>query len=915
MHTCVSLSPPFLSFRICKVACPGGSAVPKAKPFFWLLSHKKMSEGVGGLMRWEPVMIRCEPNIACRFGNTCSLQYEGTGCAKCKFGYWSHPKTRICTPCGFEQKMAMVIVSGLGVCASFGVLVGVSSFMRFKSDLQFRHKLFEALKQNIVKPLKKSKALFKFANAGSKGAMKSCTIEVYPEDVGMSLPYMMKKDLGVGLRVDSEGLIHVTGIKRDSPLRGKISPDWQLTTLNTRRIKAVNDADVSAQISRARLPMRMTFAFKRADIPDESGSDDELNFDDDRKAVVVLISIMNSFSALSSFDFEWPDLFSQLAALAAQFAFDLNFFKPECSVKAKFSVRWMGFLMVPYGMVGPLVTSFFISRFFTLRGQGPDARYVKNWNLQGAVAKVMCVLAIVLMPFHISQIIIPFCCIDQGGGIRKVAAAPDIRCDLEGDAEYKVLFRVGCVALFNVVCFYSFLMTCIIKCFWWQYTNVSRQTIPFYCAIVETSVQAQRGYQKNVRKRVNENVASVMAWMVPPESMELREKICSAIEHLAWRGRHIQQTVNSRRQQGTHAENRYLGLSELMNYGSFFEPDPLVEEAKSKATIAAESVRVMRAKQKFKFKRHSPLSVHGNFVTYGWIFIVNQFMRSMITNLVLNITKATLTVVGACFQMVVFAFNVLLLLHFKPYLAKRIVYSEIILLVALFMVLWAAVIKDLLSNHEQASELTHYIGYMSMMINTMAITIMILALILPFWNASFTVIKIARAIKGEESLLNMIHWNQYKKQELETQIERAIMEKDGILWSTPELMKEEGHDGFSSAELLKIAMNEFYPTVGKVLNELRAGELSKQSPEERAKLIKFVELVRANAKTVSAGVDLHDKMTIAQMIEETTKGQNAQQDEGADESKSRKSDRKSARVSDTVAGGQGGKTGRGSIAG
>merc|ERR1712054_561971 len=143
------------------------------------------------------------------------------------------------------------------------------------------------------------------------------------------------------------------------------------------------------------------------------------------------------------------------------------------------------------------------------------------------------------------------------------------------------MVKITIMATINISCFYSFLLSCIYKSYWWQYTIKQREVTPFYCAMVESSVCAQMGYHKGVRKRIDENVSSTIGWHIPWEQLRLREEVTQAITSLGWRSRLVQQVVVQRKKQEIPKDMQMDGLLELVNYGDMFEEN---EGASKKTT-------------------------------------------------------------------------------------------------------------------------------------------------------------------------------------------------------------------------------------------------------------------------------------------------------------------------------------------
>eukprot|EP00929_Paragymnodinium_shiwhaense_P051356 TRINITY_DN2585_c0_g4_i1.p1 TRINITY_DN2585_c0_g4~~TRINITY_DN2585_c0_g4_i1.p1 ORF type:complete len:3465 (-),score=761.39 TRINITY_DN2585_c0_g4_i1:310-10323(-) len=853
-HTaCVSIAPPLLVFKLCKVRCPGGLFVPLSKPRFWLLMHEELGvqkEGSVEMVTHQPLFLRCDPADACYGSNLCKLEYTGMACGYCKFGYWSDPKTNRCKPCGDEQVVGMVIMSGMSVCATFGVLVGVSSFMRFKGDLEFRAKLFQALKQNVLGPLEKVQEKMAVLKSPAKIG-KSVVVRIEMSQTGSCFSYLQRRDFGVGFRVDDMKVVHLTGVHVTSPLMGKVNAGWKLQTINGQGVRAACEEDVLEILANASFPIRLNFLAKKTKIEKEVVEEvEEFDWADERRVFVVLLGCMNAFNGISGFDFEWPEIFLQMAAIAAQFSFDLNFFKPECSVKTAYAQKWLGFMAVPYFMLGPIGTAHLIARFFTLHGLQPQAYTIKLWSLKNAAARVLCTAAIILLPFHISTLLIPFCCVERGPGMYYVSANPTMQCTSENE-EYVMLLQLGMMAAMSCGIFYTFLVTCLTRSYWWQYLNIRRDKIPFHCGLVETSVQAQVGYVFDVRKRVDENIASVHVFDPKGDRVRLRENVSKAVEELGWRARSIQHAVKVRKQNFESNDNLYQGLQELINYGEFFE-DPKAEQNKTTKQKAKEMMSVIKARRKFKWIRKNPEKIEGSILTYGWIFIINQFIRGVVSSVVLRLTAGALMVVGACFQMGVFSFNVALLLTFQPYKATRIVVTEIVMLAMLFLIMWAAICASLVSSHVQAHLLQEHIDRMNRCIDMCAVLMIIMVFWIPGYNGSAFIRKVAKQLKGPDYLLNCIAWELHCLKEKSQTGERDRIQAGARLW---EKNMGSAQDRLESMKLVRL-MTADYPLIDKTLRKLQAGAAGSQLPEQRKQLARLVETIKANAPLLTAGVDM-----------------------------------------------------------
>eukprot|EP00434_Breviolum_minutum_P010466 symbB.v1.2.009230.t1/scaffold583.1/size184467/2 len=286
----VNVATTTLDFRICKLYCPGG------------------------LDAYRPVIQRCLPTIACLPGN----EYEDVACSLCKFGWFMDASTGLCTECGEAQKIGMIVMAIVSVIGSFGCLVFFAFFMRFNADIVFKRDLLVAFQRYVLAPLKKSNF---FAKAKRKSEARKA-ITIHKSQLGMSHSFSKYRELGMVFRVDESQIVHLAGLTKDSPLRGKVLPGWKVNTINGRRVKVRKEAEVQEIIQASRFPLRLTFSapLKSKDqVKQESDgkSADGVNFDDDRKMIVVLLGVLTSFTKVSGFDFEWPDAFTELETTAA----------------------------------------------------------------------------------------------------------------------------------------------------------------------------------------------------------------------------------------------------------------------------------------------------------------------------------------------------------------------------------------------------------------------------------------------------------------------------------------------------------------------------------------------------------------------------------------------------------------------
>eukprot|EP00933_Yihiella_yeosuensis_P073646 TRINITY_DN82360_c0_g1_i1.p1 TRINITY_DN82360_c0_g1~~TRINITY_DN82360_c0_g1_i1.p1 ORF type:complete len:834 (-),score=167.69 TRINITY_DN82360_c0_g1_i1:392-2797(-) len=650
-------------------------------------------------------------------------------------------------------------MTAMGLLASVGGLVGFATFMRFQADIQFQRDVLLAAQTYIVKPLKQSTQFSAFVRKTENRK----AITLHKTELGRSYSYAKRGELGMVFRVE-DGEIHLAGLMPDSPLRGTAIPGWKLATLNGRRLQARTEREVQDVFTQARLPMKLVFSApaktkeqKEQEAKGRAGLGP--SFEDDKKMFVVMMGVMNSFTQVSQFDFKWPDTFTRLAELASQLSFNLNFFKPECSVATPYVQSWLGFLAIPYLMMIPLFMSYFLATVVTLFGLVGEARLVKKDLLTGAFARCCCMATIIFLPFHLDKLLVPFACVELGGGVAVIGEAPDIPCD-STDPTYQFMFSVSSLGFLMFGTFYSFLAWCVYKSFYWQIGCLERDRMPFYVAMVEVSVMGQRGYVPEVRTRVMENICAVKSYDLDKDKMDEREQLLAARDQFA------------ARQRGKQGATK-----DLKTFSKTFseKDDDVLKDAKE--TIQ-ERLAITKAKARFRSKELSPNELDGNIISYGWVFFVNLLIRQLASLAAIKLTKGNLVVIGAGAQMFVFITNITLLIAFKPYKSMAVVKTEGTLLTALFMILWCAVIKNLLINHKNSHLYESIIGRVSLGIDILAISLMICVPFVPAYQVYLLAKKASSLVLGPDAVLNEIYMTQHKRKfDLAKQAENLALSK------------------------------------------------------------------------------------------------------------------------------------------
>jgi len=561
----------------------------------------------------------------------------------------------------------------------------------------------------VVQPIKRT-GIISYAK---KQAARKEAVTLHRTDAGFSYNFTRLSDLGVVLRVDDQQVVHLTGMMVDSPLQGKCKVGWHLMTINGKRVKARREAEVQELLKNASFPLRLTFnapiKSKLQEEREASSSLENINFDDERKLIFIMLGVYGSFTNVSSISFDWPDFFTQLKGYAKYFAFNLNFFAPECAAETPYTTTWLSYLSVPYAAQLPILICFAMAYRWTVPGSSEPAKQVKCTLLVSAAARLSSTLIIGLMNFHIGQLVIPFACAEIGG-INVMVDRPEIYCsytevsDSQYIGEYSSMTRwgMGCASAF--CCSISFIVFCMWKSYHWQ-----------------VNVFGQRGYVGDVRRMTMENVMAVKTYDLDAEQLEQRVLLTKAKEKL--RGR----TGNK-------------------------------EEKLTQDQQLKRRVNIMKAKTRMK-KRHIPDFLEGTFLTYSWIFLVNQLLRSLVSTMVIKLLAGAPTVAGgAVAQMCIIMVNLLLLLCYQPYASKVVNFSETFLLGLLFVLLLAAVLHNLISNHKDADLYQTYITQFSYIVNGIGVIVFIAAPSIPAYLAFRGFQKVAAAASGPDSIFNKLYF-------------------------------------------------------------------------------------------------------------------------------------------------------------
>jgi len=283
------------------------------------------------------------------------------------------------------------------------------------------------------------------------------------------------------------------------------------------------------------------------------------------------------------------------------------------------------------------------------------------------------------------------------------------------------------------------------------------------------------------------------------------------------------------------------------------------EQGEDERDTAKGRAQILKAKDQFTASKFQwPERPDGNIVTYGWILIVNLFWRQLLSLILLKMSEGRLTVVGAAFVMLLHSGNVTMLLVFRPYKSKKVTNVETSMLASLFMVLWCAVIKDLLSNHVNAHTFEDTLAKVNLFIDIFAVCLMIVVIGLPAYQVYEIAVDLVNSFRSADTLLNDIFMTQMKKKEA---AERSEIAQQKVIAAEDAAAE--------SSLLLPLYMEPRFPCLSKALDKLAMSNVS-ASPQQRKKFRQFVQIARNfNAVCTSMVKDnAHALLTTVHAIEE-----------------------------------------------
>jgi len=752
--------------KVCKAYCAGGTAWPVAKPSFYLESEEALAIGrrlttkniasfsnsndtdafYVNVETRTPVITRCDPAEACEGDNACQEKYIGYLCGMCAFYHYRDKYSGKCVKCGMEQQIGTVIMGVVGTVLVLGGLIGTSMFLRLQADFQLKQQL-QAFVLNIFTNTSGGKKTKTFFLDRIFRRERHITLSLPQKDLGVSLRWARHRDMGVVFRV-SDMVVHVAGVFEDSPVKDRVKPNWKLLTINGQAVRAVTEEEVKKRIAHESAPLRLVFRSNELRSKDAA----EGSLLDDKKMLIMLIGIMNTFQQISTLNFNWPPLFIALAETLQQFSFNFNFFQPECSVNGlPFLYKWLGTLSVPYVVSVPLCFAFiFVRRMMRSKHSGEDSRRIKDWLLLNAFGRTLCMAIIVFLPVHLEQLLVPLGCKERSEGRYFVDETPDTLCSLEDD-RYLIMISVSAAGLSMVAFGTAFLFTCIFRSYHWQFGIRPRDYIPFYAGITEVSAQGQKGFSAEVRQRVLSNICAVASYETKQDALADRAQLFRAANELGHRSRWIQ---------AAHAKHggKVVAGQKLFaaRFGTGYDDHRMADGSAIPEEV--QRLRIIKGRKRFMKRQGALNEGEGSVLTYGWIFFINLYWRQLLTLVTIKLSKTTLVVIGAGFQILIFACNVALLFIYKPYKARKISVVETGLLCAIAGMLWLAVLQELLSNHVNAHLYTKHIERFNTTIEFLAIGLVLILFVVPAWQVWQVLVKASTGDGDPDEKLNALYF-------------------------------------------------------------------------------------------------------------------------------------------------------------
>ncbi|CAL1173658.1 unnamed protein product [Cladocopium goreaui] len=588
---------------------------------------------------------------------------------------------------------------------------------------------------------------------------KRVTLVIRKRDVSGYWHYFKNRDLGFVFRVDRDHAVHVAGVRPGSPAsRMGISHSWRLLVINGKHVKA--DTDVQDQLANTKLPIYCLFRAPRTEKDDEEAEIDSSDAKElsasGMRLITMSLGIMQSFNGIQRIDIEWPELFTKVMEILANFTFNFNFFQPDCSVSSPYWYTWLGFTVAPYAMMAPITFSYLVVRWLSFRESRGDPQYrdVQSWLLLNAWGRAMLTILLLFIQMHMTKLSSPFQCYTLKDGSAVMVDSQDIYCDLADD-QYFLIFTVACVFWVIFAAGFATLNVCLYWSYHWQAGTKTRDRIPIYVAAVEMSVENMRGWVEVVRLRVLSNIVAVRTYP-SVKDQEAQERRAFMEAKMKQRGVAVVPETKAGRELDKE-------LADMRKRKATLEDEVNLREIKMK----------WKNKEKFTEKQAWPDRLDGSYVTYGWVLIFSTFFRQfalMLSALVSN----DFPPFGAASQSLVFMINFGALILLFPYNARLLNIEESVLTGCMAFLTFMAAFKEMLSKHNQAPQYTGTISATSTLIDVLVLVIV--SVICGTMVFNFYII-VGGAVKTEsdDQILNKAYYDTAMQQErLREEEERGV---------------------------------------------------------------------------------------------------------------------------------------------
>ena len=232
------------------------------------------------------------------------------------------------------------------------------------------------------------------------------------------------------------------------------------------------------------------------------------------RLAVMSLGMIQTFTQIIQIDIEWPPIFVDISFYLSFFSFSFDFFHPECSARLAYWKLWLGFTLMPYGLVMPLYVAWVICRIFLFEEMGSGMKKALLFN--GFVRSV-CVIMLLFLPMHFKQVLMPFDCVmpTSGKGIPSLRKAPEVLCDPD-DVSFIIMLNLARYGLFTIFLLFTWMCTNVYRSFFWQYGNQVRDVMPVYVAIVEMASLDMKGYNWDVRRHLWNDQMVLQAYHLQP---------------------------------------------------------------------------------------------------------------------------------------------------------------------------------------------------------------------------------------------------------------------------------------------------------------------------------------------------------------------------------------------------------------